>query len=684
MNFLFPGFLWAMFSLAIPVIIHLFNFRRYRKVYFTNVRFLKELKQESESKSKIKQYLILLSRLIALACLVFVFAQPYIPGTNSAGNGGQKAISIYLDNSFSMEAVSPGGYLIDVAKAKARELVKGFAATDKYQLLTNDFEGKHQRLVSRDEFLNLLDEVRLSPAHKHLHEIYSRQHDMLEHSGCTDKRLFLFSDFQRSFISEKKLTADTSMSCNLIPLLEKNTPGDNVYIDTCWFESPVRQMGSIQKLHVKIINKSSKDLDNAALRLFINGKLISPASFSAKYNEEKEVVITFTIKEHGIQQCHLEIDDHPVTYDDKLFFSFTVERKIPVLLINGEAGKAAQALRKLLQGDSLFLGVEMSENAIDYSSLYKNNLIILNDVRTISSGSQQELKKFIADGGSVAVFPAAGADLTSYNEFFSQIGVNLLGNVDTTDLFCDKINFEQGFFSDVFEKKSDNMDLPKIFNHFSVSRGANNSEEAILKLMNGMPFLSSYVFGKGKFYLCSSSLDERWSNLSRHALFVPAIYKMAINSQPVHPLYYVTGKNTAVEVKRMDAVKEQNYNVRSVDGKYSFIPEMRSGESKTLLFMQQMVQYSGNYFLTFEKENVSGLAFNYPREESVLEYFSVQELKDIFSAINAECFHVADPGAKNVQSVLDDLNGGSKLWKVFIILALVFFAVEIALNRLMK
>ena len=81
MNFLYPAFLFGLFSLAVPVIIHLFNFRKYKKVYFTNVRFLKELKQESESKSKLKNYLILASRLLALTCLVLAFAQPFIPAT---------------------------------------------------------------------------------------------------------------------------------------------------------------------------------------------------------------------------------------------------------------------------------------------------------------------------------------------------------------------------------------------------------------------------------------------------------------------------------------------------------------------------------------------------------------------------------------------------------------------------
>src|SRR6185369_14626860 len=104
MMFVYPAFLWALFATAIPIIIHLFNFRRYKKVYFTNVRFLKELKHESESKSKLKQILILIARILAITALVFAFSQPFLPSKVSKNRGGVKSVSVYIDNSFSMES----------------------------------------------------------------------------------------------------------------------------------------------------------------------------------------------------------------------------------------------------------------------------------------------------------------------------------------------------------------------------------------------------------------------------------------------------------------------------------------------------------------------------------------------------------------------------------------------------
>src|SRR6187551_1622500 len=106
MLFTYPAFLFALSALSIPVIIHLFNFRRFKKIYFTNVRFLQEIKQDTRSRSRLKHLLILIARLLALAFLVFAFAQPFIPVSKSSNIAtGTKHVSIYVDNSYSMDAI---------------------------------------------------------------------------------------------------------------------------------------------------------------------------------------------------------------------------------------------------------------------------------------------------------------------------------------------------------------------------------------------------------------------------------------------------------------------------------------------------------------------------------------------------------------------------------------------------
>src|ERR1700753_1071290 len=116
MHFLYPAFLFALATLAIPVLIHLFNFRRYQKVYFSNVQFLKEIQEQQSSRRNLKERLILAARLLALTFLVRAFTRPYIFNQHNTNAGAQRVISVFLDNSYSMETLNREGSLLDEAK----------------------------------------------------------------------------------------------------------------------------------------------------------------------------------------------------------------------------------------------------------------------------------------------------------------------------------------------------------------------------------------------------------------------------------------------------------------------------------------------------------------------------------------------------------------------------------------
>ena len=120
------------------IIIHLFNFRRFKKVPFTNVVFLRELKEETSSRSRLRHLLVLLTRLLAVAFLVLAFAQPYIPSEKQTQRAGIQTVSVFIDNSFSMEAQSREGSRLDIARNRARDIAMSYRPSDRFQVLTND------------------------------------------------------------------------------------------------------------------------------------------------------------------------------------------------------------------------------------------------------------------------------------------------------------------------------------------------------------------------------------------------------------------------------------------------------------------------------------------------------------------------------------------------------------------
>ncbi|MCF8423817.1 MAG: BatA and WFA domain-containing protein [Bacteroidia bacterium] len=681
MNFLFPTFLIGLAAIAIPIIIHLFNFRKYKKVYFTNVQFLKELQQESYSKSKLKEWLILAMRILAIACLVFAFAQPFIPGKVKTSQG-EKAISIYIDNSFSMESTNKKGTLLENAKQYATEIANTFNASDKFQLLTNDFEGKHQRLISKEEFIEQLNEVKISSATKSINDVIKRQQDFLQNSSSKNKRIFLLSDFQKNTSLISKSDIDTSTTISFIPISSSEV--NNVYIDSVWFETPVQQFETQQIIHATIINKSNKDIENGSLKLYINDTQVSLASFDVTAGNKKDVSISFTVKIKGINKGVLKIEDYPITYDDNFYFSFNAEATIKALVINGKDTKTAGNFRSLMQDDSLFIYKENNESSIDYSLFTNTNIIVLNELSSLTSGLTSELQKFVSKGGSVVIFPNKKADLESYNGSFKNIQLPQLVKLDTTNTKTQSINFEQGLYEGVFDKIDQRMDLPKVNEHFEFAKTTNSTSQNLVLLQNGQFLVSLNPLGSGKIYLFSIPSDETSSNLLKHALFVPTMIKMSILSLKPSPTYYKTATNEAISLNNTSNFSDKPFHIIKDDKILDVIPEHRLLNNATILFTQNQITEAGQYAVIEDTSIIKDLAFNYDRKESDMKFMSEEELQKQIDDSGLKNMSILMPDEKILTSALQETNDGKKLWKLFLILAMVFLAAEILIIRLFK
>lgn len=681
MNFLFPTFLIGLAAIAIPIIIHLFNFRKYKKVYFTNVQFLKELKQESDSKSKLKEWLILAMRILAITCLVFAFAQPFIPGKIKTIQG-EKAISIYIDNSFSMESTNKKGTLLENAKTFATEIVNTFNASDKFQLLTNDFEGKHQRFISKEEFIEQLNDVKISSATKSMNDVIKRQQDFLQNSSSKSKRIFLLSDFQKNTAVISKTDIDTSIVISCIPIISSEV--NNVYIDSVWFETPVQQYETQQIIHAVIINKSNKDIENGSLKLYINDAQVSLASFNVSAGNKKDVSISFTVKIKGINKGVLKIEDYPITYDDNFYFSFNAQTTINALVVNGKETKTAGNFKSLMQNDSLFVYKENNESSIDYSLFSKTNIIVLNELSALTSGLTSELQKFVNAGGSVVIFPNKKSDITSYNSSFQSLQLPQIIKLDTTNIKTQSINFEQGLYEGVFDKIDQRMDLPKLFEYFEFTKTTNSNSQGLVLLQNGQFLISLNTLGNGKVYLFSIPSDETSSNLLKHALFVPTLIKMSILSLKPSPVYYKTAMNEVISLNSTSNFSDKPLHIVKVDKKVDVIPEHRLLNNSTALFTQNQITEAGHYNVEENNITIKDLAFNFDRKESDMNFMSQEDLQKQIDEKGLKNIGIIEPNEKNLTNALQEVNDGKKLWKLFLILALVFLAAEILIIRLIK
>ncbi len=235
MNFLYPLFTIAGLAVAIPILIHLFNFRRYKKVFFPDIRFLKELQEQTQKQSQLKHLLILASRILAILALVFAFAQPFLSKNKEQLGSGPKAVSMYIDNSFSMGIENNSLSLLDIAKGKAKEIIQGFTANDQVQLLTNDFAYNENRFLSKDEALRQLGTITLSPRNRTAGVILEKQKQLLLTEPGAKQQLIYLSDFQKNSFPFNLEVSD-SIKKYFIPV--RTNQINNLSIDTAYFETP--------------------------------------------------------------------------------------------------------------------------------------------------------------------------------------------------------------------------------------------------------------------------------------------------------------------------------------------------------------------------------------------------------------------------------------------------------------
>ncbi|MFW5757394.1 MAG: BatA domain-containing protein [Bacteroidota bacterium] len=680
MSFLYPWFLLALSAIIIPIIIHLFRFRRFKKVYFSNINFLQYVTSETKKQSQLKHLVVLLTRILAIIFLVLAFSRPYLPSAENLANTYGNRVSIYIDNSFSMESSSSYGTMLDHAKQNAGEIVKSFEPTDRFQLLTNDFEGKHQRYVSQDEFLQMLNEVDFSPRVKNLEQINQRQENLIrEENPDQNALIFMLSDFQQNVFSPDQIKPDSTMDYFLLPY--QNQQRENVYIDSVWINSPVRLQGQPLTITARIYNESDVSLENQPLRLFVSDVQRAIASYDINANSFTDVTLTYNLGSEPVQDMLLEITDFPVTFDDRFYLSFQLSKNIPVLVINQD--EPNRFINTLLKTDSLFEVKNTQTSMVDYSSLSRQNLIILNEISNLPEALATALNEYVTQGGNLLVLPAENMERTGMNRFLSSLKIANYGQLDTIETKVSSINERHDVYQDVFDDIPENINLPEVKKHYILEQQTRSRQEYLLQLQNGNLFFTSTRAGKGNVFLSAVPASDEFSNFQRHAIFVPTIYNIALYSNEFYPLWNNLSEDESVLIRNYNPQSDEVLTLTGMD--VEVIPEIRSANNNIRLFFYDQLTTAGQYKLMSGQEQLRTISFNYDRRESKLTGYSPDELEKELNISNTSNLHLFDSDSSvSINKQMERINSARQLWKIFLIIALLFLFAEILLLRFWK
>ena len=675
MGFLYPDFLFAWLLMVVPVIIHLFNFRKFKKVYFTNVQFLKDIEIQTLSTQKLKERLILAARMLAIFFLVLAFAQPFIKSNEQEASFQKSIISIYLDNSYSMEAVNKNGSLLDEGKRKIKELVEAYQLNDRFQLVTNDFDGKQQRLLNKDELLEELNNIKVSPITRNYQVVVYRQQEILMNEKQVKRVAYLISDFQKQADWKAKINIDSTIKLNAIPLLSNELP--NISIDSVYFLSPIHQPKGKEKLVFTVSNHSNEKVENIPYMLTINGIQKSLGSLSMKPNTSSLDTLEFSGLQAGWQRAEISLKDFPITFDDQLKFTFEVKQKLPVLAVYQNS--PIKNVSFAYQTDAFFDFQEVNESQINYSALAKQQLIIIENLKTVSSGLAQQLKQYVVNGGNLSVFIPLDADLQSYQQFLQSLGTDYPVQLKKQQLKADQLNNNHPFFKDIFDQFPKNPDLPVAASFFTASSLVRTTKQVLIAGQGNENLLSVYQIQKGKVYLNFLPLEIEASNFSRHALFLPILFKMAFFEANSPSLFQVIGQNAEVRINTLEIAETETLKLKNKD--IEIIPELRKKVTGTSLYFADQIKKAGFYELFRQDNLLAVLAFNENRNESLMQFYKPEELVEV---LGISTQNILKSTEAPIQQQIKEVNLGLSLWKLCLILSIIFLIVEILLIRFLK
>ena len=648
MQFKNPETLYFLALLIIPIIVHLFQLQKFVKTPFTNVAFLQKIAQQNRKSSHIKKWLILATRMLLFTAIIFAFSQPYF--SNKTANQKQHNF-IYLDNSLSTNSKGKKGNLLQIA---AQEIIKNVSKKDVYSLQTNS--GSYTE-ITKPELKKVLLNITETSKKIDLSTILLKFKSKQKTKTNSLNKLILISDFQNDYINEFTNVTPTFSAIKLTSSIKSNLAIDSVYITNI--------NATNFTLNVLIQNQGVAKKE-VPVAIYNDKKLIS--KLTSSFDNDTKKTIEFKIKNQQEFNGKIALNfSDTFGFDNVFYFAFKNDQKINVLSI----GKKANFLSKIYTKNEFNFTQETVQN-INYNSILKQQLIILNEVENISEILSKKIIEFSKNGGSLVIVPNEKLNVGSYNSLLKKLNIGEIQSKKTDSLKITNINFKHPFFKNVFSKKVTNFQFPIVKNYFPI---LSKKASKIISFENGISFISQIKNKNNNTYWVASSLDKKNSNFINSPLIVPVFYNFGKLSFKHKKLYYRIASENKIDV---ETKIEKDKVLKISNAKNSFIPLQQKFLNKVRIITKEQPLKPGFYAVLKNNDTILKLAYNYPKEESLLNFMDLNELKKQHKNITV---------SNSIADIFKEINKKNEvhwLWKWFLALAIVSLLLEILILKFYK
>ncbi len=673
-RFLYPAFLWGLTLIIIPIIIHLFNFRRYKKIYFSNVSFLESVKEQTKFASRLKHLLVLLSRILLVTFLVLAFSQPYI-SKNKQTLRSKKSVTIYIDNSFSMRAQPQRGTQLDVALVAAKKTADAFPDDMSFSLITNN---ETQQDLSKPEINNAIQSVDFSSAVLSLSQVVR---NFLSTNNNKNNVLFIISDFQKNFAQLQDLPKDTAHQIYLIPLENQNV--SNLSIDSCWIENPVNTPDETVSLYFSISNFSQNTIAEIPVKLFINDSLKAITKIIFNKKTISQGVFHYLNPNTNEVLGKIQIIDYPISFDNELLFAYPLKNRFRIL---SYGTNNPGFIDKFFENDSHFIYTKRNLTNPDYTNINDFDFLIINKFKTLPDGLTQVIKQFLLKGKNVLFVPDYDGDINNYNKILTGFKAEKFLQKNQAPERIKKIEFLADIFKKVFEKQNKNTKMPIVNQFFTSKRNSFNNSRIYLKTATDVPIFSETKFNNGHFFVLNIPDTKNNKDFFTSPLFTPLLYNVSTASTNAEQLYYKMGQSHQIIVTEKDISNpDEMIHIVSVDGKNDFIScQQKQGNQIRLIISNADINTQGFYYVKKGEIILRTIAFNFNRQESDMSFLSKKEILNYLNKNHLSHYQILDNNIQTLTQTITTRNKGIELWRWMLLIALIFVIVEILLLRFWK
>lgn len=656
MHFQQPNFLWGLLLLILPILVHLFQFRKFQTLLFPGVFRLKEQLNVAKKTKTVKHWWILLSRLLAIFCLVLAFSMPTCNSNASKVSLNQKVI-VVVDCSPSMLLKMDGEVLLEKARTAARKIIRNASSNTQFALIANHNLPKQQWIEQR-RALDLVADIQISAFPENFNTWYSDIQTLLSDNESSNYIVYVITDNLQDIYEGHKTVDFKKASYNIVELESEKQV--NISIDSAFYIDPLLSQNAEKRLKV-LLHASDKPYDGKLNVQLINGDKII-GSQEAVFESTSDIETVFNVSD-GIQgNLKIQIEDQSLQSDNVLYLHQTSQDHCNVSVFGNNA-----YIQKLIQTQSVFVPSKM--NSIS-DPLGESKTLVVNDV-------EQLLPKDINALESIAVSGKNVVCLASHDGFkFGQL-FGLKGKWQKQKIGLGATGFNNDVFKGIFTNEIDQKtQLPYIESYFQIEKYIGQQDwQTVLTLENGEPILIKRDFGDGALWLWLSDMNMGTKSLAQSSWFLPIFTQIMLGKilEPKPLFGFVNSKFPMAFSSNLDFQIEKGGILKMNASEW--VVSLEANEQSIALNTNFQAKLPGFYqlFPTSKSSEFIDVALNAKRSE--------KDLLPISAALRTE---IQDQGVKFVKNSslntkLIMVQTDNSLWKLFLWLSVLFLAVEVVL-----